>query len=96
MSIYADILTWSGKVKAIERAIRQEKNKTLPMASGYSAGKVIMNAAGQGIHENTTGITTPVMLGSIPKVGTNFSNIIINEEFVKENIETTKSIIDSL
>ena len=96
LSIYADILTWSGRVKAIERAIRSERNKTLGMASGYSAGKVLMSAAGQGIKETTAGVTAPVMLGSVPCVGTNFNSIVINEEFVKANTKNTRDIINAL
>jgi hypothetical protein len=96
LSIYADILSWSGKVKAIERAVRSERNKTLAMASGFSAGKVLMNAAGVGIRESTNGITAPVMLGSIPKIGTNFNNILINEDFVKANTKNPRDIINDL
>ena len=93
LSLYADILTWSGKVKAIERAIRSERNKTFGMASGYSARKVLTDAASIGVEERTDSITTPVMLGNIPKVGTNYSNIVINEQFVQEN---TVSILDTI
>lgn len=96
LSIYADILTWSGRVKAIERAVRMEKNKTLSMASGYSAGKVLMGMAAVGTEESTNSITAPVMLGNIPKVGTNYSNIVINEEFVQENTESVLDAIETL
>uniref|UniRef100_A0A6C0LJ14 DNA-directed RNA polymerase n=1 Tax=viral metagenome TaxID=1070528 RepID=A0A6C0LJ14_9ZZZZ len=96
LSIYADILTWSGKIKAIERAIRSEKNKTLGMASGYAASKVLMSAAGMGVEETTNNVTGPVMLGSIPKVGTNYSNIVINTEFVKKHTKSAMDIINDL
>ena len=96
LSIYADILTWSGSVKAIERAVRMEKNKTLAMASGYSASKILMSAAAIGTEETTNSVTAPVMLGSIPRVGTNYSNILINEEFVMKNTKSIADIISDL
>ena len=96
LSIYADIVTWSGRVKAIERAVRSEKNKTLSMASGYSAGKILMSAAAQGVKESTSGVTAPIMLGTIPRVGTNYCTLLINEKFVKKHSKSPEEIIKSL
>lgn len=96
LSIYADIITWSGQVRAIERGARMEKNKTLTLASGYSAGKVLMGAAAIGVEEQTNSVTAPVMLGTIPRVGTNYVNIVINERFVKSNKSDVSSTIESL
>ena len=93
LTIYADILTFSGKVKAIERAIRHENDKTFGMASGHSASRILMNAAILGVNESTDSITAPIMIGSIPRIGTFYHNVLINKKFIKEN---TKSSIDTI
>ena len=66
------------------------------MASGYSASKVLTSSASIGVTETTNSVTAPVMLGSIPKVGTNYSNILINEEFVINNTKTIRDIINEM
>lgn len=94
LSVYADILTWTGDVRSIDKAVKIEKDNTMSMTSGYSAGKTLINSALMGTVESTTTSTaSPIMLGTIPRVGTNYSNLLIDTEFVKEN---TKSLVDTI
>ncbi len=66
----------------------------MSMTSCYSAGKTLINSALMGTVESTTTSTaSPIMLGTIPRVGTNYSNLLIDTEFVKEN---TKSLVDTI
>ncbi len=96
LSLYADIMTWGGDIISIERAINKEKNKTFPKASGYSAGKVLSHAAIIGSIESTNTTVTPIMLGSIPKIGTNYSNILMDDEFIIENTENILDIAEEI
>jgi hypothetical protein len=93
LAIFADTITWSGYARSIESAIKYEHDKTLSMASGYSAGRVLMDASVRGVHDKIMGVSAPVMLGNIPRVGTNYSNYLVNEEFIQAN---TKSVLDVL
>ena len=94
LSLYADIITWTGEVKSIDKSIRLEKNNTLSTASGYSAGKSLINTALIGTTETVTeSIAAPIMLGTSPLSGTNYSTLLVDEEFVKEN---TKSLVDTI
>tara|TARA_B110000908_G_C10262263_1_gene460257 strand:+ start:639 stop:4868 length:4230 start_codon:yes stop_codon:yes gene_type:complete len=94
LSVYSDIITWTGEVRSIDKAVKLEKDNTLSAASGYSASKTLINSALVGTNEGTTlSIAAPIMLGNIPKVGTNYSNLLINEVFVREN---TQSLTDTI
>ena len=93
LSVYADIITWTGDVRSIDKAVKLEKDNTLPAASGYSAGKTLINSALTGTVESTASIAAPIMLGSVPKIGTNYSNLLIDTDFVKAN---TKSLTDTI
>lgn len=93
LSLYGDILTWGGDVRSIEKAIYTERNKTFATASGYSAGQMLMRAALKGTTDNTANIPTPIMLGTLPKFGTNYCQYLMNEEFIMEN---SKNVLDIL
>ena len=93
LSIYGDVLTWSGQVRPIGSAGEMEKDNTFPLASAYSAGKNLMKTALIGATESTNTVATPVMLGNVPTLGTNYSTLLIDEGFVKSN---TKSLTDTI
>lgn len=93
LSVYADIITWSGTVKSIERGIYQEKNKTLPAMSGYGAGKTIISAALQGVDESTDNVSAPILLGTIPKIGTNYNNYLMDEAVI---MEQSQNVVDMI
>jgi DNA-directed RNA polymerase beta' subunit len=93
LSVYADIITWSGAVKSIERGIYQEKNKTLPAMSGYGAGKTIISAALQGVDESTDNVSAPILLGTIPKIGTNYNNYLMDEAVI---MEQSQNVVDMI
>lgn len=93
LAIYADTITWTGDVKSIEKAVNYEKNKILAKASGYAARQVITEATFQGITELTDNIPAPIMLGTLPRFGTNYNGYLIDEEFIKENNNNALDII---
>ena len=93
LALYADILTWTGDVKSIEKAIHQERNKTFARASGYSASQVLMQAALKGTVDNTSSIASPIMLGGLPKVGTGYNDFLLDEEFIQEHSTNVLDIV---
>ena len=94
--LYADSLTRTGDFVPIERLVRKEKNRTLSTVAASSAGKSFMNAAITGISESNSTIAGSILLGSVPPIGTNYSKIIINEEFVVRETKGAQDIIDDL
>lgn len=84
-----------GDVKSIEKAVFMERNKTFATASGYAAGQVLMRAALKGVSDDTDNIPAPIMLGTLPRFGTNYSQILMNEEFIKNNSNNVLDILMS-
>jgi DNA-directed RNA polymerase beta' subunit len=91
LSIYADTLTWSGDLVPLEKSILREKNKTLLRASWNYASKNLSDGANIGAYEEATNITSSVMLGNTPKIGTHYSSILIDEDVI---LAQTRKVID--
>ncbi len=95
VAIYTHSICWSGKLVGIEKSSLREKNKTLLRATAHGAGKVLGQAALQGIREDVSkNISGQMMLGTTPKVGTHSFDILVNEAFVMENTKGTLDLID--
>ena len=42
------------------------------------------------------GISAPLMLGTVPRVGTSYNRIGIDQQFIKENVKSLESVLDEL
>jgi DNA-directed RNA polymerase II subunit RPB1 len=96
VTIYADTVTWTGELVPLEKTIAREKNKTLLKASWNFASKNLTNGAKIGTYEEATNITTSVLMGNVPKVGTHYSNILMDEEIIMKNTSRIIDVINSL
>jgi DNA-directed RNA polymerase II subunit RPB1 len=96
--IYADERTRTGKVTSIERggmSVR-EHNNILLRASHQDPIRNIIDAAMNNIKSNVHGVVPPQLLGSIPKIGTTYNSVVIDEEFVSENTVSIDEILRNL
>jgi hypothetical protein len=98
LATYADAMTWSGKGVAVDKLSNKEKNKTLLQAGAYSAGKTLSKAALMGVVDTVDGsISSQILLGSVPKIGTHYFECMVNEAFVakytKSTLEVLKEVI---
>jgi DNA-directed RNA polymerase beta' subunit len=83
-SIYADEMTYSGHITSIHRTGLQKRemsNITLRL-SFQSPIQVVENAAVDGLVNNISGISGPLILGTSPNIGTSYNKILINENFI--------------
>jgi len=97
-SIFADEMTYSGAVTSIQKAGLQKRemaNITLRL-SFQTPVQVIQNAAIDGLTDVITGISGPLVLGATPLCGTTYNTISVNEEFVRENVQTLDNVINDL
>jgi DNA-directed RNA polymerase II subunit RPB1 len=97
-SIYADEMTWTGHITNIERkglGIREKTNVLLRM-SFQNPTKVLCEAALEAYTNPITGITAPLTLGRAPSIGTTYSKVIINRDFVKKNKKSLDTELDEL
>jgi len=96
--IYADERTRTGRVTSIERGglSAREHNNILLRASYQDPIKCITEAALNNTKSNVYGIAAYQLLGSVPKIGTLYNSIAIDEEYIQKNMESIDMIIDQL
>jgi len=96
--MYTDEMTRTGKVTNIKRggvAAREYNNALLAMAY-ENTKQYAINAAINSLQCKVYGIAAPMLLGDMPMVGTNYCEIAIDEEFVKQKIKSVDSAIDEI
>ncbi len=98
-SVFADEMTYSGKMTSIQRTglqVREMNNVTLRL-SFQSPVQVIENAAQNGLVDEISGVSGPLCVGQVPSVGTCYNNVSINEKFIENYMKNiSKSIEDEL
>jgi DNA-directed RNA polymerase II subunit RPB1 len=98
-TIFADEMTYSGAMSSIQKTglqIREMNNVTLRL-SFQSPIQVIENAAQNGIIDDISGISGPLVVGQAPSVGTTYNNVSINEALVENYMRNlSRNIEDEL
>jgi DNA-directed RNA polymerase II subunit RPB1 len=96
--IYADERTRTGRVTSIERggmSVR-EHNNILLRASYQDPIRILIDAALNNVKSPIYGIAAPQLLGMIPKIGSTYNNVVVDEEFVQKNIKTVDDILENI
>jgi len=96
--IYADERTRTGKITSIERGglSSREHNNILLRASYQDPIKCITDAALNNIKSNTYGIAAHQLLGAVPRIGTLYNSLVVDEEFVQNSMKSIDMILDEL
>ena len=97
-TIYADEMSFSGKVTSIQRTGLQQRemsNVTLRL-SFQSPIQVIENAATDGLVDRISGVSGPLIMGTVPATGTLYNKVLVNEEFLKKNAANVDNMDDEL
>ena len=97
-TIYADEMTSPGIVSSIQRtgiSIRENSNILLRSSFQYPV-QTIEDAAENGIENKIYGISSSLSVGVPPKIGTTYSKVIVNQEFIKLNEKTLDQKLDEL
>ncbi len=98
MKLFADEMTRTGRVTSLERKglNRREYNNVL-LRSAYSApAQVFTEAALNNVKGPVYGISAPRLLGGTPKIGTLYSDVIIDEEFIQNNDVSLNNMLEDL
>lgn len=98
IAAFADELTRTGRVTSIERgglAVRDRSNVLLRMANGDPI-RVVTEAALTGARCRVTGVAGPLLLGSLPRVGSTAHDLVVDEAFVRANLRSVNSVLDEL
>lgn len=58
--------------------------------------QVLTDAAVDSAVNPIYGIAAPTLMGSVPRIGTMYSDIIMDEKYITENYKSVDSLIDML
>ena len=97
-TVYADEMCYPGVITSIQRTglgIR-ENNNTLLRSSFVYPIQTLEEAAKNGIYNDIYGISSPLCLGTTPKIGTTYSKIIVDRDYINKNKKTLKEKLDEL
>lgn len=97
-SVFADEMVYAGVSTSIQKTglqIREMSNVTLRL-SFQSPIQVIENAAVNGLVDQISGTSGPLVVGQTPNVGTCYNNVSINEEFVENYFKNLNADIDDI
>lgn len=95
-AIFADEMTYSGKTTAIQKTglqVREFSNATLRM-SFQSPIEAIKGAAINNITDVIRGVSGHLINGQIPRIGTTYNNVLIDEEMVRTYFNKNEKNID--
>ena len=98
LQIYADEMMRTGRFTSIERGglgAREHENVFLRMAYGAPI-QVVTDAALAGARTRVSGIAAPLLLGAVPRIGTIYNTLVVDEGFVRANTRSVDSILDDL
>ncbi len=96
--VYADEMTFTGNVTSIDSTgLKARENNNIMLRIGTSSPIPTMeDAATNARQEVVSGITTPLLIGTTPKIGTLYNSFHINGEFVKKHVKRPDDIVDAL
>jgi len=95
---YADEMSYAGVITNIEiSGLRQRDSNNIMLRLGFGSSLgTIKESAINAMEDNISGLGA-LMVGSIPKHGTLYNSVIVNKQFIGENVKRPEDIIiDSL
>lgn len=97
-TIYSSEMVWTGNVTSIESSgLRTRESNNILLHIGFSSPMgAIENAVANSVKQPVSGITDTLLLGSIPKLGTIYNQVVVNTEFVAKNVKRVDELIDTL
>lgn len=97
-TIYADEMCYTGRVTSIESSgLKTRETSNVLLRIGFSSPiGTIEEAAVNSMEDTVTGITAPLLVGSIPRHGTLYSSFHVNRDFVQEHVKKPDDLVDEL
>ncbi len=97
-TVYADEMTRTGRVTSIKRTglTKREQNNTLLLMSTSHVVQVAENAAFNSSVDHLEGVSSKIMIGSVPEAGTSYNSVVVNTAFVKSHTANVNTILDDL
>jgi DNA-directed RNA polymerase beta' subunit len=97
--LIADSLTFNGYISNIEKSGLEESNPNnalLSMSYSHPIQKMTECAINNETSVVLTNLSSSLLMGTTPNIGSNYNSIVMNEEFIKNNIVDVENLIDNL
>lgn len=97
-AIFADEMCYSGMVTNIQKTgLQKRENANITLRISFQTViQVIQDSAIHGLVDKISGISGPLILGTNPNIGTTYNQVVVNEEFLRENAKSISKVIDDL
>jgi len=98
LGLIADEMTMTGRITSIERGgidVRERDNVLLRMSMAAPT-QVLQKAAVAGTAGRVYGAAPALALGRPPTLGTTWNEFSMDEDFVRENVQSVDSVFDDL
>lgn len=98
LGVFADEMTMTGRVTSLERGgidVRERDNVLLRMSMAAPT-QVLQKAAVAGTAGRVYGAAPALALGRPPTLGTTWNEFSMDEDFVRENVQSVDSVFDDL
>ena len=96
---YADSMTYTGQISAIDKSgieERESNNILLNLAFSHPI-QGLENAAINSLESTcSSGLSAPLMVGQMPKYGSSYNTVCINEEFIMNNLVDISNQLNDL
>ena len=98
MKLFADEMTRTGRFTSLERkGLNKREYNNVLLRSAYSApAQVFTEASLNNIKGPIYGISAPRLLGGTPKIGTLYSDVIIDEDFINNNEVSLDNVLEEV
>lgn len=96
--VYADEMCYTGNVTGIESTgLRAREGSNILLRAGNASPSVAFEeAAVNSLKDTVSGITAPLMLGTVPRHGTLYNRFYVDRDFVRKNIARPEDVIATL
>lgn len=97
-TIFADEMCYSGKVTNIQKTgLQKRENSNITLRVSFqTAIQVLQDAAIHGLVDQISGISGPLVVGTIPTIGTTYNQIVVDPNYIDKMKHKLKSIDEAL
>lgn len=96
--MYADEMTYTGKITTIALAgVAAREASNILLRIGFSAPvNTLRDAAAGNARDIISGVSAPMLLGSVPKHGTLYNQFYVDEEFIEREMPSGEDKLNTL
>jgi DNA-directed RNA polymerase II subunit RPB1 len=98
LMLYADVMTCKGTISPLTPSgLKDRERDNILLRAGYSSPvSVLEEAAINCVRSPVIGVSAPLILGTVPNVGTFYNSILIDQDFIRANIKSESDILSEL